>query len=158
MSSSFELATVDLFAPNVVGVPGARTFFLQVVSGTTALAFKCEKQHVEALASALTGLLGDLPPVEVVPMAGSVDVTPAPPQWIVGSIALGYEAPDDRIVVILEEQETDEDRASARFALTRAQARYFVEQGGEIVSGGRPSCMLCTSPIDPLGYTCPCFN
>jgi uncharacterized repeat protein (TIGR03847 family) len=156
MSSSFELTNVDIFAPNVVGVPGARTFYLQIVAGTTALSFKCEKQHVEALSSAMSGLLGDLPPVDAAP----VNVAPAivtPAQWVVGSIALGYEAPEDRIVVILEEQSL-EDRASARFALTRAQARSFVDQGGELVAAGRPTCVLCSSPIDQLGYTCPCYN
>lgn len=155
MSSSFELTNVDVFAPNVVGVPGARTFFLQVVAGTTSLAFKCEKQHVEVLSNALSSMLGDLPPVEQVPAPAALE--PSAPEWVVGSIALGYEAPEDRIVVILEEQST-EDRASARFALTRAQARSFIEQGGELVAAGRPTCALCTAPIDSLGYTCPCFN
>ncbi len=155
MSSSFELTNVDVFAPNVVGVPGARTFFLHVVAGTTSLAFKCEKQHVEVLSSALSSLLGDLPPVDQIPPAASIE--PTPPEWVVGSIALGYEAPEDRIVVILEEQSPD-DRASARFALTRAQAKAFIDQGGELVAAGRPTCVLCTAPIDSLGYTCPCFN
>jgi uncharacterized repeat protein (TIGR03847 family) len=155
MSASFELTQVDTFTPSAVGIPGARTFFLQVVAGETELSFKCEKQHVEALSGALSALLGDLPPVVEDAAVKPVEVGAA--QWVVGSIALGYEAPDDRIVVILEEQ-SQEDGARARFTLTRAQARAFVDYGSELVSAGRPSCMVCSSPIDTLGYTCPCFN
>ena len=155
MSSSFELTSVDVFAPQAIGIPGARTFYLQVVAEQTSLAFKCEKQHVEALSSALTALLGDLPPV--VEPESIRALSPTPTEWTVGSIALGYEAPEDRIIVILEEQSQDES-ASARFTLTRAQARAFIDHGAQLVAAGRPSCSLCSSPIDTLGYTCPCFN
>ncbi len=157
MSDSFELTNVDLFTATAVGVPGARTFFLQVVGEGTSLSFKCEKQHVEALATALSSLLGDLPPVEA---AAAVAAAPEPnnPAWTVGSIALGLDGEDSRIMVMLEEFDNEDEGAKARFGMTLAQARAFVEHGSQLVASGRPGCMLCGSPIDLLGYHCTCFN
>jgi uncharacterized repeat protein (TIGR03847 family) len=157
MSDSFELTSVDLFTASAVGVPGARTFFLQIVNDGQTVSFKCEKQHVEALATALASLLGDLPPVQAAP----TDVLPPEPDrpaWTVGSIALGLDGPDSKIVVVLEEFDQEEDGAKARFGMTLEQARAFVDHGTELVSAGRPGCMLCGSPIDLLGYHCNCFN
>jgi uncharacterized repeat protein (TIGR03847 family) len=157
MSDSFELTSIDLFTASAVGVPGARTFFLQVVGDGTAVSFKCEKQHVEALATALASLLGDLPPVEPAKPSVSPPETTRP-AWTVGSIALGLDGPDSKIVVVLEEFDQEDDGAQARFGMTLEQARAFVDRGTELVSAGRPGCMLCGSPIDLLGYHCTCFN
>jgi uncharacterized repeat protein (TIGR03847 family) len=156
VSDSYEWSSVDAFAATAVGVPGARTFFLQVVSAGTALSFKCEKQHVDALATALAGILGDLPPVDSAPVAPVP--TPARPEWTIGSIALGVEAPDARVVVVFEELDEQDNHAQIRFSLTLAQAKTFVEQGSALVAAGRPGCMLCGSPIDSIGYHCQCFN
>jgi uncharacterized repeat protein (TIGR03847 family) len=158
MSDSYELTDVDAFTATAVGIPGARTFFLQVVSQETRVSFKCEKQHVEALAGALSSLLVDLPPVDAVQPTVAVP-EPIRPAWTVGSIALGLDGPEGRIMVVLEEATEDEESgASARFAMTIGQARAFVEHGSELVSAGRPGCALCGSPIDVLGYHCTCFN
>lgn len=157
MSDSFELTNVDLFTASAVGIPGARTFFLQIVGDGTSVSFKCEKQHVEALATALASLLGDLPPVEPAkPVVSAPE--PVRPAWTVGSIALGLDGPDSKIVVVLEEFDQEEDGAKARFGMSLEQARAFVDQGTELVGAGRPGCMLCGSPIDLLGYHCNCFN
>lgn len=158
MSDSYELTDVDAFTPTAVGVPGARTFFLQVVSQSTQVSFKCEKQHVEALATALSSLLTDLPPAEAVqPSVALPD--PDKSAWTVGAIALGLDGPEGRIMVVLEEATADEESgASARFGMTLGQARAFVQRGTDLVSAGRPGCALCGSPIDVLGYHCTCFN
>ncbi len=158
MSDSYELTDVDAFTATAVGVPGARTFFLQVVSEATQVSFKCEKQHVEALAHALSSLLIDLPPAEAVQPSITVP-QPGKPAWTVGSIALGLDGPEGRIMVVLEEATEDEESgASARFGMTLGQARAFVQRGTDLISAGRPGCPLCSSPIDVLGYHCTCFN
>ena len=162
MSTSYDLAEVDRFAAGAVGVPGARTFYLQVTAGPTLLSFKCEKAHVDALARALTTLLGDLPPVEAAVLPSSL-AAPIKAEWSVGSIALGYEVPNDRIMVVLEEfasegADADDDGGQARFAITREQAKGFAEAGAELVKSGRPTCPVCASPIDAVGYSCVCFN
>jgi uncharacterized repeat protein (TIGR03847 family) len=160
VSDSYELSSVDRFTAIAVGVPGARTFFLQVVADGTSLNFKCEKQHVDALATALAGILGDLPPVADTPGQADASPThePGPPQWTVGSIALGVEPPNARVIVVFEEAQEDDDHAQIRFFLTLQQAKAFVEHGSALVAAGRPGCALCGSPIDSIGYHCHCFN
>jgi uncharacterized repeat protein (TIGR03847 family) len=147
MSTSFDLTEVDRFVAGAVGVPGARTFYLQVTAGATVLTFKCEKAHVEALARALSTLLGDLPPVTTGPSAEGSLAAPVLPEWAVGSIALGYEAPNDRIMVVLED-----------FGITRQQAKRFADAGVDLIRAGRPTCPVCATPVDLLGYSCTCFN
>ena len=161
MSDSYELTDVDSFTPMAMGIPGARTFFLLVARDATQISFKCEKQHVEALANALSSLLGDVESTAE-PIASQhpsqTFASPAP-AWTVGSIALGMDESEGRIFVVLEEVTNDEDSgASARFGMTVAQAQRFVVQGTELVAAGRPGCVLCGSPIDVLGYRCACFN
>jgi uncharacterized repeat protein (TIGR03847 family) len=168
MSDSYELTEVDLFTAHAVGVPGARTFYFQVVSQGTSLSFKCEKQHVEALATALAGLLSDLPPVQ--PALARPAPQPDKHEWTVGSIALGFEAPESRVVVVFEEVDgqgastdrrhpsAENDGAQLRFVVTLAQAQAFINHGTELVKAGRPGCALCGSPIDAFGYHCACFN
>ena len=166
MSTSYDLTDIDRFVAGAVGLPGARTFYLQVSSGATVLSFKCEKAHVDALAMALATLLGDLPPVDSDVDVAAVETLSAPVQaeWSVGSIALGYEAPTDRIMVVLEEfgdEEEDSEHTGgghARFPISRGQAKGFAAAGELLVRAGRPTCPVCSSPIDSVGYSCVCFN
>ena len=159
MSTSFEMENVDGFVAGAVGEPGARTFFFQITNAGTLLSFKCEKLQVAALAEAVGKLLVDLPTAPVVASADELSV-PVLAEWVVGSIGIGYEAESDRVVVVLEEVEIDgdDDSGRARFFLTRAQASNFAERSTDIIGGGRPTCILCASPINPDGYTCVCFN
>ena len=90
------------------------TFFLQVVSEATQVSFKCEKQHVEALAHALSSLLDrPAPPAEAVQPSITVP-QPGKPAWTVGSIALGLDGPEGRIMVVLEEATEDEESGAPR--------------------------------------------
>ena len=160
MSASFEMDHVDGFVAGTVGEPGARTFFFQITNGGTLLSFKCEKLQVAALAEAVGKLLVDLPGRPIAATNDELSV-PVLAEWVVGSIGIGYEAESDRIVVVLEEVEVDgdeDDSGRARFFLTRAQASSFAERTAELISGGRPTCVLCASPINPDGFTCVCFN
>jgi uncharacterized repeat protein (TIGR03847 family) len=93
--------------------------------------------------------------------------------WDVGTIAVGYDEGRDRVVVeaseLLEdaaeeggepgqEQETGPPPAMARFRITRGQAAAFVERAGDLMKGGRPSCPICSRPMDPEGHICPRSN
>jgi uncharacterized repeat protein (TIGR03847 family) len=95
------------------------------------------------------------------------------PVWDVGSIAVGYDEPRDRVVVeaseLLEEaeeetrgeeagEESGPQPAMARFRITRAQAAAFVDRANELMKGGRPSCPICSRPMDPEGHVCPRSN
>jgi uncharacterized repeat protein (TIGR03847 family) len=91
--------------------------------------------------------------------------------WPVGSLGVGYDSDQDRIVVVANERvddAEDEDAeqpkpdapepASARFAITRAQAAAFVEGARVLQRAGRPTCPMCGEPKDPAGHVCPRSN
>lgn len=171
MSNWYLFDDVDRFAPGAIGAPGQRTFFLQVQADGRVVTVKCEKLHVAALAKAFRDLLTDLPSDgrRVAPTVQPTD--PVDPRWSLGSIGLGYEPNQDRIVVMLheapdvgvasDEDSSDTDSTDAgriRLHITRDQAAAFADRGNELVAAGRPTCVLCSSPVDPEGVTCGCWN
>ena len=176
MSESFELDAPDHFTAGAVGNPGERVFYLQGRQGRRLVTLKCEKEHVSALAEYLAGLLVKLGARETTPSEASL-VEPLEPVWNVGAIAIGYDEPSDRILVVANEMIEDEVEdttitaaeaaaegatesrgASARFLLTRAQAAAFVDRGRALVKSGRPTCPMCGQPKDPGGHVCPRSN
>jgi uncharacterized repeat protein (TIGR03847 family) len=83
----------------------------------------------------------------------------------VGSLAVGYDEGQDRVVVeaseLIEAEEEGTpppEPAMARFRITRAQAAAFVERANELMKGGRPTCPICSRPMDPEGHVCPRAN
>jgi uncharacterized repeat protein (TIGR03847 family) len=112
---------------------------------------------VRALAQYLAGLLEKLPAVgERMPRDLSL-IEPIDAAWIVASIAVGYDEPRDRILVVaneLLEEEESSDPASARLLITRAQAAAFVKQADVLMKASRQICPWCSQPKDPAGHTC----
>jgi len=54
--------------------------------------------------------------------------------------------------------ESEPQPAMARFRITRGQAAAFVERANELMKAGRPSCPICSRPMDPEGHVCPRSN
>jgi uncharacterized repeat protein (TIGR03847 family) len=170
VSRSFELPEAEWATVGTVGVPGQRTFYLQVRQDTQLLTLKLEKQQVAAMAQFLEELMADLPPAGGGPEAGPEGlVEPVLAEWPVGNLQLAYDSTADRIVILAEEidLETDEDddepvpaseRGAARIGITRASAAQIVRVGAELVSTGRLTCPLCGRPMDPEGHSCPRTN
>ena len=172
-NSSFELDAPDHFTAGAIGPPGQRVFYLQSREGGRVITLKAEKEHVRALAEYLGGLLARVKGAPAPARGGAELLEPVQPAWDVGSIAVGYDEPRDRVVVeaseLLEEAEEEargEDAgeesgpqpAIARFRITRAQAAAFVDRANELMKGGRPSCPICSRPMDPEGHVCPRSN
>jgi len=161
MSASFEFVAPDHFTAGAVGPAGQRVFYLQSREKGTLVTLKSEKEQVRALAQYLASLLEKLPAVaERVPRDLSL-LEPVDAAWIVASIAVGYDEARDRILVVaneLQEEEEGGDPASARVLITRAQASAFVKQADLLMKGGRPICPWCSQPRDPGGHTCPRSN
>jgi uncharacterized repeat protein (TIGR03847 family) len=55
-------------------------------------------------------------------------------------------------------EESGEQPAMARFRITRGQAAAFVERANALMQAGRPSCPICSRPMDPEGHVCPRSN
>ncbi len=164
MSSSFDLPDVDRFVAGAIGEPGRRVFYFQFAAGGTVISLKCEKLQVAALVDHLQKMLVDLPAVGAPPLTGVGLVTPVLDEWVVGAIGLGYDENTDRIVVVFEEadgnddDDEDERDGQARVSITREQASVFTEQATQLVTAGRPTCVRCGAPINPGGFTCVCWN
>ena len=167
MSSSFTFDNPDHFTAGTIGEPGHRVFFIQARQDGEVASLRLEKQQVAALGEYLGGILADLPDAEVSP-AGAEMIEPAIAEWVVRTLAVAYEEADDRILLVAEElQAEDEDDpdglemdepATARFRLTRAQTAAFIERANELMTAGRPLCRLCGQPMDPEGHPCPRNN
>jgi len=159
--TSFDLPSPDVFTAGTVGPPGQRVFYLQARDDDLIVTVRCEKQQVAALAEYFDGLLGDLEPAPLGVAPG--DLTLAEPfqeLWTVGPIGVAYDEPGDRIVVVLEElrEEEDDEGASVKVQLSRAQVSGFVRHSRDLVAAGRPPCRFCGLPVDPDGHPCPRMN
>ena len=172
---SFEVDAPDHFTAGAIGPPGQRVFYLQSREGGRVITLKVEKEHVRALAEYLSGLLARLKRPPDPGRSGVELLEPLQPAWDVGTIAVGYDERRDRVLVeaseLLEEageevreeggepgQEPGPEPAMARFRITRGQAAALVERAGDLMKGGRPSCPICSRPMDPEGHVCPRSN
>ena len=169
MSESWEFTAPGRFTAGTIGEPGRRVFYFQVFADGTEVAVKCEKQQAIALAEHLVNLLADLPgedPPAVVPAEA---LPPTELAWVVGSISIGVDRTEAKLVVVLEEVMIDEDDESAepaiesdparlRVHLSREQVRAYALQVEALAATGRPLCRLCEQPIDPDGHACPRLN
>ncbi len=161
MSPSFDFDSPDHFTAGAVGPAGQRVFYLQGRQGRKLVTLKSEKEQVRALADYLAGLLQKLPETGEKRPDDLALREPVEEAWIVASITAGYDEARKRIVVVTNELMEDEgggDAASARFAITRAQAAGFVQRAEALMQAGRPSCPVCSQPKDPGGHVCPRSN
>jgi len=165
---SFEVDSPDHFTAGAVGPPGQRVFYLQSRDAGRLITLKVEKEHVRALAEYLGGLLARVKGAPGAARGPAELLEPLEAVWDVGSLAVGYDESQDRVVVeaseLIEAEETEEESAPApepamaRFRITRAQAATFVERANELMKGGRPTCPVCSRPMDPEGHVCPRAN
>ena len=157
----FDLTDVDRLTVGAVGPPGRRLFLLQARAGAEVVTVKLEKQQVGALARYLADVLADLPEVGDLPSDLELD-EPAEPRFAVGVLGVTYDDATDRIVLVAQEVEAEEeeepDGAVLRVTATREQVAALAIRGTALVEAGRPPCPLCGYPIDPSGHVCPRTN
>jgi uncharacterized repeat protein (TIGR03847 family) len=161
VSPSFDLERPEHFTAGAVGPPGERVFYLQGRQGRTLVTLKSEKEQVRALANYLAGLLERVADTGEAAPGDAALREPLDAAWTVASIAAGYDEPRRRIVVVANELQEDEEGgepATARFAISRAQAAAFVARAEELMQAGRPICPVCSQPKDPGGHVCPRSN
>ena len=168
----------DRAVVGTIGLPGARTFYLQVRSGTQVVSIASEKQQSALLAEKIDEILDQLATVQGNPF--SVPTT-TPPELVdndqleavqehfrTGTMSLGWDPTTAQIVIEaypLTDVEADdnddlpdEDGAhESEKLLLRipvGTARAFAQRTREVVGAGRPLCPLCGYPIDPDGHLC----
>ena len=159
MADSFDFDRPDHFTAGAVGEPGQRVFYVQARENGVLVTLKSEKEQVRALGEHLGGLLEKRPAGgRSARSAGLIE--PVDPVWAVASIGVGVDEAKDRIVIVIRQflEEEGEEPATARFAITRAQAAAFVERARQLMEAGRKICPLCNNAIDPSGHMCPRRN
>lgn len=166
-----EFSHPDRCVVGTVGEPGKRLFIIQVAQGNSLASVAVEKQQVQVLArrvSAILEQLEDLGHVSVsqvrVVDRGPLDV-PIDIEFRAGAIGLAWDG--ERQAVQLElysmglgESDDDDDEANVLLQvwLTPRRAYEFALRSEEVVAAGRPTCPVCTQPLDAGGHICPRAN
>jgi uncharacterized repeat protein (TIGR03847 family) len=146
-----------------LGVPGDRTFLLEVEDDTHRAQFHLEKAQVAGLGDLVAQLLArldDRPPSDWDRDAMSLE-PPFRPIWRVGGIAVGLDRDAGRFMVELTEfvPEDDTEPRTARISMDQDQARRFAAHALAIVGEGRERCRLCSRPVETDGtHVCPATN
>jgi uncharacterized repeat protein (TIGR03847 family) len=146
-----------------LGVPGDRTFLLEVEDDTHRAQFQLEKAQVSGLGDLIAQLLARLDdrPVSDWDREAMALEPPFRPIWRVGGIGVGLDRDTGRFQVELTEfvPEDDTEGRSARIGMDRDQARRFAAHAAMIVGEGRERCRLCSRPIEADGsHVCPATN
>ncbi len=177
-SNVIELNPVTHITAGYTGVPGARTFYLQMRKGSTMISLLMEKEQVAALAQSVLQLIEHLdqnfPSVSTAPLPRNMALEhPISPLFRVGQMGLGYDQDRDLLVLVAQEvptaEEDDEEEDEApppedetggvvRIWASRGQMEAMARHAAEVVKQGRPVCPLCGQPINAEGHFCPPRN
>ena len=174
-----EFAWPDRVVVGTIGLPGARTFYLQVRAGTQIVSIALEKQQSALLAEKIDEILDQLITVEgnpfSVPTSTPIELVDndqleaVQEQFRTGAMSLGWDPTTAQVVLEAypitdvdaddNDESLDEDGAiEPEMLLVRmpvGTARAFAKRTREIVGAGRPTCPLCGYPIDADGHICP---
>lgn len=176
-----EFRSPDRCVVGTVGMPGERTFYIQVRQSQMLTSVACEKQQALVLAERIEQLLEQVESstelgVQIDSMLASVPPDDEPlempliEEFRVGAMALGWDDSVDSVVVELhaiaiegeEVPDIAEDDGdgpdTVRIWLTPLQARSFAARSARVVAAGRPPCPFCQQPLDPSGHICPRAN
>ncbi|MCQ6272173.1 DUF3090 domain-containing protein [Pseudarthrobacter sp. R1] len=172
-----EFAWPDRVVVGTIGVPGSRTFYLQVRTGQQIVSIAMEKQQSAQLAEKIDEILDQLITLEgnpfSVPTGTPIELVDndqleiVQEQFRTGAMTLGWDPTTAQVVIeaypIAEVDAADdgsfeEDGAEVpEMLLVRmpvGTARAFAKRTREVVGAGRPACPLCGYPVDPDGHVC----
>jgi len=173
-----EFAWPDRVVIGTIGLPGARTFYLQVRSGKQIVSIALEKQQSALLAEKIDEILDQLITVEgnpfSVPTSTPIELVDndqleaVQEQFRTGAMSLGWDPTTAQVVIEAypitdvdaddNDDSLDEDGPDVpEMLLVRmpvGTARAFAERTREIVGAGRPACPLCGYPVDADGHVC----
>lgn len=158
------------FTVGTIGLPGERTFFIQIRKGTEVLSASIEKSQVAAMSERIHYMLKEIrlahPLTErPVLIRDSLPLdTPVMDEFRIGSIAMFYDEDSELIQIDLRElnfnseevhdEETSDDVEILRIFITATQALIFSDRADLVVAAGRQPCPFCGLPIDPQGHLC----
>lgn len=173
-----EFSWPDRVVVGTIGLPGARTFYLQVRAGTQIVSIALEKQQSALLAENIDEILDHLMTVEgnrfSVPTSTPIELVDndqleaVQEQFRAGAMSLGWDPTTAQVVIEAHpiadidaddnDESLDEDGANEtemlRVRMPVGTARAFAKRTREIVAAGRPMCPRCGYPKDAEGHIC----
>jgi uncharacterized repeat protein (TIGR03847 family) len=167
----------DRVVVGTIGLPGSRTFYLQVRAGTQIVSIAIEKQQSALLADKIDEILDQLLNVEgnphSVPTSTPIELVDndqleaVQEQFRTGAMSLGWDPTTAQVVIEAypladvdaeDDGSLEEDDADVpEMLLVRmpvGTARAFAKRTREVVGAGRPACPLCGQPVDADGHVC----
>lgn len=168
----------DRVVVGTIGLPGTRTFYLQVRAGNQIVSIAMEKQQSALLAEKIDEILDQLLNVEgnphSVPTSTPIELVDndqleaVQEQFRTGAMSLGWDPTTAQVVIEAypitdvdagnDDESLDEDDADVpEMLLVRmpvGTARAFAKRTREVVGAGRPACPLCGYPVDADGHVC----
>lgn len=174
----------DRIVVGTVGRPGSRVFHLQVRTGSRMVTVRCEKAQIDQLARqmgrVLDGLAAHAAGVEVPPRVEVPDDlepldAPINDEFTVGTMAMSFDEPSQRIEVEMYAVSDDEVMVndpqlllstvpeaapdSLDVLMTTGQARQFVARCIRVIEHGRHTCPYCGQVmLSGDGHLCPRAN
>ncbi|MEO8219889.1 MAG: DUF3090 domain-containing protein [Specibacter sp.] len=177
-----EFSWPDRVVIGTIGLPGVRTFYLQVREGKQIVSVALEKQQSALLAEKIDEILDQLITVESnpfsIPKGTPIELVDNDPleavqeQFRTGAMSLGWDPTTAQIVIEAHPITADDSDADAddndeslhedganepemlRVRMPVGTARAFAMRTREIVGAGRPTCPLCGYPVDADGHIC----
>ncbi|MBG6181047.1 DUF3090 domain-containing protein [Arthrobacter sp. CAN_A1] len=176
-----EFTWPDRVVVGTIGLPGARTFYLQVRAGTQIVSIALEKQQSAQLAEKIDEILDQLITLEGNPfsipastpieLVDNEQLEPVEEQFRTGAMSLGWDPTTVQLVIeaypiaeveanedgTIDDESLDQLEEAAEMLRVRipvGTARAFAKRTREIVGAGRPTCPLCGEPVDPGGHSC----
>lgn len=173
-----EFAWPDRVVVGTIGVPGQRTFYLQVRTGKQLVSIALEKQQSAQLAekideildqlSALDGNPFSVPASTPIELVDNDQLDTVEEQFRTGVMSLGWDPTtaqivieaypltevDDDDVALLDDEDDADPTEMVRVSMPVGTARAFTKRTREVVGAGRPLCVICGQPIDADGHTC----
>jgi uncharacterized repeat protein (TIGR03847 family) len=176
-----EFSWPDRVVIGTIGVPGARTFYLQVRTGTQIVSVALEKQQSALLAEKIDEILDQLITLEGNPfsvptstpleLVDNDQLDAVQEQFRTGAMSLGWDPTMAQVVIEAHpltdadldadaddnDEPLNDDADESEMLVVRmpvGTARAFAKRTREVVGAGRPTCPLCGYPMDADGHVC----
>jgi uncharacterized repeat protein (TIGR03847 family) len=174
---STDLGPVEILGAEAIGQPGERRFRLFALAGVRSLLLWMEKEQLNTLALALDRVMAQISGGNILRTVAQAAAQPQPEslpasfprhptaEFQVGQIRIGYDERHNLLALIASPIEIllepgQEPRAvireeeSVSFLFTLPQAQRLTRSVTSLITGGRPVCPLCNTPLDGGPHAC----
>ncbi len=170
MREIHEFSFPAQFISGTVGMPGERTFYLQVVDGRHNISVALEKSQLSVLAERIIALLKEIKFGKAQDFKRKSRqlpqlVTPFTEEFRVSALSLTWNPKTQELIIEAqggEESEIIEDPNSGppllRVTIGIEMALAFAIDSLALINAGRPPCPFCGGPLDAQGHLCPRAN